>query len=367
MGRTQISQNGEAIATDQDGRIWFTQGGGEPYDGAYPDHSRVVSYDPQAGAGDGFRVYNVPGDRNGVIGVAWDTGRRRVWFTQVARRSTDAPPVTLVRARLTSFDPERIPFDGHFDFSTTATCNTAPDRNGLGTCSNAPAQPCVSADDCVLADWICPPGSADDSRCYREYELPEAAHTYMPAHVIVHSDGSVWYTAYWSGNHIGRLDPESGTFSLFPLAAPRGQEQCDYLACACFTNAMPPDCSSCCTLWMFGAGSWDITVSSVGDVLFTEYVNGAVGRFRIAELDNPACAALDERGKNPCIDERVVTPDGLQVHSLALDRDQNVWFTQGGPMSDPNRDHIGRVHESRLERLRAHAALVALSVFQHHR
>jgi streptogramin lyase len=331
---TQISQNGEAIVSDPSGRIWFTQGGGEPYDGTYPDHSRVVSYDPNA-AEDRFHVYNVPGNRNGVMGVTWDAPRRRVWFTQVARSSPDSVGVDLWRARLTSFDPERIPSDGTFDFSTTAVCLAAPAADQPGVCSNS-QRPCLTASDCVLTEQICRPDTTDDRSCYRQYELPMTARTYMPGHVAVHPDGSIWYTAFWGGNHIGRLEPDTATFSLFPLPKPRGESQCHYEDCACLTPPVDPACLPCCQLLLFGTGPWDIKVAPTGDLLFTEYFNGAVGRFRIAELGNPACAALAEGGTNPCIDERMVAPEGMQVHSLAIDHEHNVWFTQSGPMSDPS-------------------------------
>jgi streptogramin lyase len=345
-GPTQTSQNAEAIVVDPNGRIWFTQGGGAPYVRRTPDHSRVVAYDPHAAGGGRFRVYNIPGDHNGVYGVAWDDARRRVWFTQAARRSpTSLPRDTVLRSRLINFDPQTIPADGHFDFSTAGTCVTASDEKALGTCSNAPSQPCLGADDCVLAEWICSRHATEPRACYRQYELPKAAQTFFPAHVAVHpADGSIWYTAYWGGNQLGRLDPDSGAFTLFPLSVPRAQAACDYSACTCSTADMNGKCRSCCMYWMFGVAPWDLEVTNAGDVAFTEYLGGAVGRFRLSELQNPDCTVLDARGQNPCIDEVVVAPPGLRVHSLALDHAQNVWFTQDGPISDTSaRTSVGYV------------------------
>jgi hypothetical protein len=164
--------------------------------------------------------------------------------------------------------------------------------------------------------------------------LPEAAETFLPGHVAVHpADGSIWYASYWGGNHLGRLDPDTGVFTLFPLPAPRAPAGCDSSACVCSTAHMKPECLSCCIHLLFGAGPWDLEVTNAGDVAFTEFHAGAVGRFRLSELHNPACTVLDAGGQNPCIDELVVTSPGLRVHSLALDRDQNVWFTQDGPIS----------------------------------
>jgi hypothetical protein len=36
---------------------------------------------------------------------------------------------------------------------------------------------------------------------------------------------------------------------------------------------------SCCIYLLFGAAPWDLEVTNVGDVPFTEYLGGAVGRF----------------------------------------------------------------------------------------
>src|SRR5690606_17407324 len=108
--RTQTSTLGESILVDPQGRVWFTQGGGALYSGAHPNHSRVVSYDPAAPDGERFRVYNMPGDWNEVIGIAWDEARGRMW---VAQGGLEAGPL------IASFDPERIPWDNHFDFSVS--------------------------------------------------------------------------------------------------------------------------------------------------------------------------------------------------------------------------------------------------------
>lgn len=329
--RTQISGGGEAVTVDPLGRVWFTQGGSVPYGGIHPNHSRVVCFDPAAAAGQEFRVYNVPGNQNGVVGVAWDERRQRVWFTEVAQSG-------LHGARLVSFDPEHIAFDNHFDFSTTATCSANPTVNQPGWCSNSSWRACLTPQDCVLAEQICPPGATDDSSCYHEYEMPPLAGTYMPGHVAVHPDGSVWYTSYWSGNYIGRLDPDSASFATFPLPDPRWKPYCSDTHCACFPPPTDAVCLYCCQVLFFGSGPWEIDVAGNHDVVFTEFFNSSVGRFHIADLGDPACHSLDESGKNPCIQELVVPRSDLpveQVHSIAFDGDGNVWFTESGPFSDP--------------------------------
>ncbi len=331
--RTQISQSGEALVVDPSGRIWITQGGAEPYAGNLPDHSRVVSYDPREGAEEGFRIYNIPGDHNGVFGLAWDVRRQRVWFTEAARQSAG---VVAQRARLVSFDPERIAPDNHFDFAPSSTCHAATPSQP-GRCSNATWRACFTADDCVLAEQVCGPDVTDDSACYHEYELPESAGVYQPGHVVAAPDGSVWYTAYWGGNHIGRLDPESGRVVIFPLPAPVGADRCDYRRCTCDTAPIEASCFDCCLLKLFGTGPWDIKVAANGEFVFSEYVNDAIGRLDITRLSDPACRSLDASGRNPCIDQRRVRgrPLVYQVHSIAFDGRQNVWFTEGGPTSDP--------------------------------
>jgi len=353
---TQISQHGEAIEVDPGGRIWLSQGGGAPYSRDVADHSRIVAYDPDAAPGERFRVYNVPGDHNGVYGVAWDRERRRVWFAQAARQGPPPARETVLRARLTSFDPAAVASDGHFAFSPTAIC--AADGAAGGTCGNAPWRRCLTAGDCVLATSICAPGAGAEPGCYREYELP--VESFVPAHVAVHPrDNSVWYASYWGGNHLGRLDPDSGELRVLPLRVPHGGTTCDE-ACDCAAQDSDTACRRCCIDRLFGVAPWDLAITATGDVAFSEYLGGAVGRLPFAAVYDPACASLDERGRNPCIDEVVVAPPGLRVHSIAVDRAQNVWFTQDGPMSDPAAPtSIGYV----LADWRGHVLLPPLSLY----
>jgi streptogramin lyase len=154
--RTDISACGEDVIVDPRGRVWFTQGGGYLYDGKHPNHSRVVCFEPE---GKRFRVYNVPGDRNEVIGIAWDERRGRIWFAQGG---------LTAGARIWWFDPETAPFDDAFDFSRELD----PAAQGFGF-----------------------------------FDLP--TRDAQPAHLAVDADGSVWYSAFWR-NRVGRLDPETG-------------------------------------------------------------------------------------------------------------------------------------------------------------
>jgi streptogramin lyase len=83
-----------SIARAADGTLWINQ--------EFHYHSRIVCYDPAAPEMNRFRVYNVPGDWNQVIGLVWDTRRNRLWFAEGG----------LDRGRkIISFDPERVRWD----------------------------------------------------------------------------------------------------------------------------------------------------------------------------------------------------------------------------------------------------------------
>lgn len=265
--RTQTSVLGEDVLVDPQGRIWFTQGGGYLYSGVNPNHSRIVCYDPHAEPGHEWRVYNMPGDENEIIGLAWDAVRGRMW---VAEGSLEKGPI------LASFDPERIPYDNTFDFSRS------------------------------LLDQVCDEGGPTED-CYRVYRLPQSS--LQPAHMVVDSRGLVWYTAFW-GNRIGVLHPETGRVIEYPLPAAIG-----------LSDPVP----------IVGSGPWEITKAPNGDIIFCEFFDSTIDRFRIGRLLDPACRELDENGNNPCIGEWVVPDVDLrnqQVHSIAYDLDGRLWFTQ---------------------------------------
>ncbi|KAA3614282.1 MAG: hypothetical protein DWQ01_00850 [Planctomycetota bacterium] len=265
--RTQTSSLGEDILVDPQGRVWFSQGGGYLYSGAHPNHSRVVCYDPAAPAGTEYRVYNLPGDWNEAIGLAWDSARGRMWVTNGGLTSG---------AKIASFDPEQLPWDNHFAF------------------------------DVSLKNQICRPGNPI-SDCWQVFELPNP--TSQPAHLLVHPNGDIWYTAYW-GNAIGRLKPETGLIEEFPLPAAIG--------------TAPP-------VWVVGSGPWQILLGPNDDVFFCEFFDSTVGRFRISRLGDPACLQLNAQGRNPCIGEIVVPDVDLehhQMHSIAFDGEGRLWFTQ---------------------------------------
>lgn len=270
--QTQTSFMGEDTLIDPKGRVWFSLSGAYMYKGTAPNHSRLVSYDPANGS---FKIYNLPGDQNEAWGMAWDAPRNRMWVTHNA---------TLGRpAKLVSFNPDNIPYDNTFDFSTS------------------------------LDHQICS-GSGSDANCYHEYPLPSK--NYMVPHVAVDSAGYVWYTSFWGTgdpatgkNEIGRLNPSTGQITQFPLATPLATEGPAFYA---------------------GSGAWSIVLAPNGDVLFNEYFDNTLARFKGSMLSNPACLSL-VNGKNPCIAE--YTPPNLDltvqtIHSATLDASNHLWFTQ---------------------------------------
>jgi len=339
-----------AIALDDQGRVWLPEGGWTPAPDVTRNHARVVMYDP---AGHVVRLYNLPGDHNGVQGIAWDRVRRRVWVAQTNELRFGT------YGNLLKFDPEGVPHEdftwdftspppsapSQFTFPATATCNGATPTT-FGTCSNAPAQPCADPDDCVRAELFCAPGVTDDSGCYRQYPLGIG----QPAHVTVHPDGHVWFAVYGFafGTQLGRLDPTTGGVELFPLALPP------------FTPSVPIPFGL-----VFGLriAPWDIQVGRDGSIVATEFSANRIAVFAKRSMGSTDCLSLsppegescdavhepdgsitlNPRCTNPCIVERLVPgtfePDASNppltyravgtLGGFAIDRRRNVWMRYG--------------------------------------
>ncbi len=287
--RTGISVYGEDIAIDQDGYVWFTEGG-DLYGGKFPNHSRIVRYDPNGRNGSQFRFYNIPGDNNLVIGIAFDTKRNRVWFTSATHNSEvylengQTNHITgLVGSKLTSFDPERVPYnDGtSIDYSSASK------------------------------NLICKKDQSD-ATCYHEYPIPiftPGFNTGVPSHIAVDTSGNVWYATYWGSSYIGRLNPNNGAFTHYPLPKP---------------IATQPLVST------LGSGIWYLGIDKNNNIVITETLDSTMTRLRTSNL-NSSCEKLDAKGNNPCIDEQPVPHANLSnqlLHSLAFDSKGNTWFAQ---------------------------------------
>ena len=328
---TRVATLGEAVMVDPHGRTWWTEAGATPYGGVHGNASRILRREPGAAA---LHVYTVPGDDGGVVGIAWDPARGRIWFTQ-ARRATRLGRQEHVaqQARLTSFDPERIPPDDPAAASPAEACDV-PTGEVVGACSATSGRRCLTDRDCFRAREVCAGGAADDTACFREHELPADFGVVVPGHLLRHSDGSFWYAAFWGGNHVGRFDPATGAFTRYPLPRPPGEADCPGDSCSCFfPEPDKPECPArCCRYRLLGRGPWMLAEALGGDVLFTTQEGGALSRFDHRRNTDPACTALDASGRNPCIGDTPIPgfdPARDAGHSLAIDAAGSVWITQG--------------------------------------
>ena len=273
--RTHITELGEDVVVDPKGRVWVSEGGGLLYDGPLPNHSRVVGYDPAAPPGNRLRIYNLPGDHNEVTGLAWDSTRDRLWLAQASVKTGPS---------LLSFDPEKTAFDNNFDFSQP-----------LDSLLHSRADP--------------------DQTGYRVYPLSGAGAAY-PAHLLVETDGSVWFSAYL-GNAVGRLDPATGDVVLMPLARPTSANP----AARAFSTV----------------GPWDVLAMPDGGVAFNSQFENTLSRLDLKDMRNLAsCTRLDRHGHNPCL--RTIPVPGADltndlVHSAAFDAVGRLWFSQHGSSS----------------------------------
>jgi streptogramin lyase len=276
---TQNSMLGESVVVDGEGRVWLSQGGGYlAREGT--NHSRVVSYNPGSGT---FHAYNLPGNRNEAMGLLWDGPRDLVWVAESGMHATRAesssgPSDEGPRAgALVAFDPETAPHDNDFLW------------------------------DRPLDQLLCSEPTPDPVGCFARYALPDRA--LAPAQLVGDAAGSIWFTLFWGGA-IGRLDPETGEVSVYPLAAGIGTD----------TSAKT-----------VGPGPWDIAISPDGEhLVWSEFFDSTIARLPLARALDPACRALRD-GRNPCVEEvRVRGADlGAQgVHSIAFDGFGNLWFTQ---------------------------------------
>ncbi|MDP7061631.1 MAG: hypothetical protein QF489_01700 [Planctomycetota bacterium] len=264
--RTQMSILGEDVLVDPQGRIWFSQGGANLYSGIHPNHSRIVCVLPDEPSGPEFRVYNMPNDWNEVIGLAWDPTRDWLWFAEGSLASG---------SRIVGFDPELIPWDNHFDFSTS------------------------------LSHQVGTPGLPTDP-VYHYYDVPNP--TAHAAHLLVTANGDIWFTHFW-GSAIGRLVPSTGQVTTYPVPA-------------AISRATPS--------YIVGAGPWQIVEAPNGDIIFNEFFDSTITRFDITRADDPATWQLDANGLNPGMTDRVVPRFDKrheQMHSIAYDEKGNLWYT----------------------------------------
>jgi streptogramin lyase len=264
--QSQTSVLGEGVMVDPLGRIWFTQGGGSLYGGIHENHSRIVCVLPDAPGGLEFRVYNVPNDWNEVIGLTWDPTRNWVWFAQGSLSQG---------SRIVGFDPELIPWDNQFDFSTS------------------------------LQHQVGEPGLPSDP-VFHFFDVPNPGA--FASHLIVKSNGDIWFTHFW-GSAIGRLQPFTGGMTTYPVPA-------------AISLSLPSI--------FVGAGPWQILEDPNGDIVFNEFFDSTITRFDISRADDPLTMQLDVNGLNPGMTDRVVPRFNRRreaLHSIAYDLEGRLWYT----------------------------------------
>jgi hypothetical protein len=379
----------EDITVDPYGRVWFPQNGGQQSgynDG--PDHDRIVMYDPDPPPGQpSLRFYNLPWNGYTIDGIDYQAnydgqGNDRVWYAADTRKKGT---LVLREWRPGWFDPELAPYDtsGGFAFPVDpqtegcvqktcadgsgrgcaadnecpalcvagaclggAACQTDADCAqcgffrckdgtnrpcqpgttcaplcGQGVCNADQSVPCFIDPDCALgldASRACPFDDPDPDCLFHEHELHPGI--IRSGHLRVDQFGDVWDTEYWGNNAIVRVNPGAPVLdaSRYPLPSAH------------------PDNPS-----FLQSAPWDVEIAPNGDVVFSEYMDGAVSALDVAQLADPQVDCTTLQGAppddfNPCI--RSVSPffDAIrQVHNIDFDRFENTWFAQHGPCDDP--------------------------------
>jgi streptogramin lyase len=291
---TKLSVSGESVVYgSNDDIVWFSQGGALGF-GLEINHSRVVSYDPNTTT---FKAYNIPGDRNEVVGLYWDQARNWIWATEYgAWADTTADPVPHQGA-IIAFDPDTAKFDNNWQWE-----NGCPD-------SCVESDPDLSNEVCTGAETPTADG------CYKRFDLPsghfdtDPVGAFSPAHLVADSSGVIWFTNFL-GSTIGRLNPATEAVALYPLKAAIG------------TSAPTA---------ITGPGPWEIRISPDGNyVVWNEFFDSTLARMPLSRWNDSACHVLDGGGDNPCVEEMLVPADLVEqrVHSIDYDADGRLWFTQ---------------------------------------
>lgn len=276
---TQTSVLGESVIVDGEGRVWLSQGGGHLVQEG-TNHSRVVSYDPGSGT---FRTYNLPGNRNEAVGLLWDERRGLVWVAEYGMYAARGEPHSApsnddpAAGALIVFDPETTPHENDFLW------------------------------DRPLDHLLCAEPTPEPDGCFARYSLPDGARA--PAHLTGDPSGSIWFTLFWS-RAIGRLDPETGEVTIYPLAPGVGTDR---------------------RAKIVGPGPWDIAISPDGKhVVWSEFFDSTFARLPLERAHDPSCRSLRD-GRNPCVEEMVVPGadrGDQRVGLFDFDAFGNLWFAQ---------------------------------------
>jgi streptogramin lyase len=273
--RTQTSVLGEDVIVDLLGRVWFSEGGALLYEQrasnldptkqvmTQPNHSRILMFDPSTTS---WRVYNLPGDRNELVGLAWDNAKSKLWFIEGGRVGGN---------KIGLLDPEVAKFDTAspaFDFSTDA-----------------------------------------DATGYAFFDVPMAKS--YPAMPLVDKDGHVWFTMYL-GNAIGRLDPTTSHVDIFPLpkrkvtAGPGGL----------FDTGGP---------WRIAFLDAKESAIVFGEQYDFEITRLDAGSARAGGCTKLDAAGANPCMKSIAVDDANRVNAGALLHSILVDADR-IWFTEMG-------------------------------------
>jgi len=279
-GATDVSVLGEDIEVGPNGAIWFTEGGGSLYSGVFPNHSRIVRFDPDS---EEFAAFNVPGDGNEVIGMAFDD-QGTIWFAQAGQD----------QAAIVNFDPSAVQPDNLFDFSTS------------------------------LDDQLC-----DDipAGCFRSFPLDNS--NVHPAHLVIDDDGRVWFTAFF-GNSLGSLDPETGEIHSYSLASTDETEH-RRTGSGPWQIALDPPGGLVFNEFFNNRVGWfdrDRASADPGECAGEDgQDNDCVEARRVAVSADATETASDESAGAIGIDD-------VDVHSIAIGGDGRAWFTVQGESED---------------------------------
>jgi biotin carboxyl carrier protein len=249
---SSASAFGERIIEGAPGQIWFTQGGGAT--GTSFDHARLVRFDttavddPSTLADERFCVYPVPQVDNEVAGVAWAGGR--IWFAE--GRTHDSPMHSVVG----TFDPGTLPCNNLLSYED------ASQVNALAYCSQPFAAGCITKIEVPGASFLAQIG------------VDPTPPSSPPGAVVL------WMTEVF-GSAIDRMvfTPPS-TLAMTRYPAPGASREPG--------SQLPIP--------------WRIEADD-RFAYFSEFGDDDLVRFDKSRASDPACAALDALGKNPCMVE----------------------------------------------------------------
>ena len=306
--QVNFSTLGEEVIADEQGRIWFAQGGINTTALDLTNYSRVISFHPpDSKDGDGeFCVYNIPDDNAEVLAVAWDADRGLLWFAQSSIHDGVGAIVSFKPSEMTTCS-------NSYTWELNSQGEPLTDFD-YGYCDSPDTQGCFTK-------YALPADYPVAFSAFPSFGLPDMDTTGTASFLTVlqepHPDaGAVWFSLSF-GDAIGRLDP----------GEPGGPVQ----------TAFPIGDDPYSGRWIVpnNAGAWDIDVHPLtGDIVFTAYSGRYIGRFDmkryLAASYDGECETDPGVGEvNPCM--QLMPVPGLSsvhnVHQFDFDNYGNAWFS----------------------------------------